>query len=40
MKIILGLLIGAGIAVTWLSIVEIEERKKKSAWEKWTSKLP
>lgn len=39
-KLILGILIGAGIATTWLSIVEKEERKKEAEWEKWERKLP
>lgn len=40
MKIILGLFIGAGIALTWVSIVEKEEQKKRALYEKWINKLP
>lgn len=39
-KLILGLFIGAGIALTWVSIVEVEERKKSAEMERWRSKLP
>ena len=40
MKLLLGLLIGGGIALTWVSIVEKEEQKKKSEWERLERKLP
>lgn len=40
MRFILGLLIGAGLALSIFSIWEKEERKKEAEWEKWRSKLP
>lgn len=42
-QFILGILVGAGIAFTGLALVEIEENKKRSEWEKyeeWRRKLP
>ena len=39
-RFILGMFIGAGIVFTGLALVEVEENKKISEYEKWRSKLP
>lgn len=39
-KIILGIFIGAGIALSWVSIIEKEEQKKIDRWNEWKDKLP
>lgn len=39
-KILLGILIGAGIAFSVLSIWEKEEQKRLDDWEDWRNKLP
>ena len=39
-KLIIGFLIGAGAAFTFVSIWAKEEQKKIDAWEKWRAKLP
>lgn len=40
MKIILGILIGAGIVFSLLAIIEKEEQKTIDEYEKWRQKLP
>ena len=40
MKILLGILIGAGLAFSLLAIREKEEQRKISEYEKWRLKLP
>lgn len=39
-KLILSILIGIGSVFTALAIVEKEEQKKLSNWEKWERRLP
>ena len=39
-QFILGLFIGGGIALTWLSIVEKEEQKKRAEMEKVEVRFP
>lgn len=39
-KLILGILIGAGLAFTVLALIEKDEQKKLDDWERWESKLP
>lgn len=39
MKIVIGILIAFGIAFSWLSIVEVEERKKIAEYEKLVERM-
>lgn len=39
-KLILGILIGAGLAFTVLALIEKDEQKKLDDWEEWRRKLP
>lgn len=38
-KLILGVLIGAGIVFSWCAVVETEERKKISDYEKLVERM-
>lgn len=40
MKIIIGILIGAGLVFSLLAIIEKEEQHKIEEYEKWRRKLP
>lgn len=37
-KIILGVIIGAGLVFSWAALIEVEERKKKTEYNKWRNR--